>query len=448
MPFIPTTEKNRKEMLKAIGVSSIEELLQCIPKSIRVKGELKLPPPLSELEVRKVLEELAAQNETAETHVCFLGGGAYDHFIPAVIDYLISRSEFSTSYTPYQPEVAQGNLQAIYEYQTLICELTGMEVSNASVYDGASALAEAALLSHGHTGREEILISKTVHPYYRKVVATYCHRSGIQLREIEFTSGITDLDALKTHLGEKTAGVLIQHPNFFGQLEPVEEISGLVHKAGGLFVVSVDPISLGILKPPGEYGADIATGEGQAMGIPLSYGGPYLGFFAVKKELIRRLPGRLVAMTKDTQGRRGFVLTLQTREQHIRREKATSSICTNQQLCALAATIYLAWMGKTGLPKVASLCLQKSHYLAERLSKIKGFELLYSGPFFKEFALRTPVSPKTVIQTLRKEKIFAGIDLSRFDYGISNGLLVAVTEKRTRQEMDRYAELLEKYFGA
>lgn len=447
MPFIPTTEKNRQEMLKAIGVSSIEELLQCIPESIRVKGELHLPPPLSEMEVRKVLQEMASQNETTETHVCFLGGGAYDHFIPAVIDHLISRSEFSTSYTPYQPEVAQGNLQAIYEYQSMICELMAMDVSNASVYDGASALAEAALLSQGHTGREEILISKTVHPHYRKVVATYCARSGIRLKEIPMVSGVTDLDFLKASLGEKTASVLIQHPNFFGILEPVEEIASLVHGVGGLFVVSVDPISLGILKPPGEYGADIATGEGQALGIPLSYGGPYLGLFAVKKELIRRLPGRLAAMTKDTQGRRGFVLTLQTREQHIRREKATSSICTNQQLCALAATIYLALMGKTGLPKVAYLSLQKAHYLAERVSQIKGFQLLYAQPFFKEFVLQTPVAPKKIIQTMHKERIFAGIDLSQFDYGISNGLLVAVTEKRTREEMDRYVELLKKYFG-
>lgn len=447
MPFIPTTEKNRKEMLKTIGVSSIEELLQCIPESIRVKGELQLPSPLSEMELRKVLQEMASQNETTETHVCFLGGGAYDHFIPAVIDYIISRSEFSTSYTPYQPEVAQGNLQAIYEYQTLICELMAMDASNASVYDGASSLAEAALLSSGHTGREEIFISKTVHPYYRKVVATYCARSGIQLKEIPIHSGVTDLEFLKNSIGEKTASVLIQHPNFLGILEPVEEMATLVHAVGGLFAVSVDPISLGILKPPGEYGADIATGEGQALGIPLAYGGPYLGLFAVKKALVRRLPGRLVAMTKDTQGKRGFVLTLQTREQHIRREKATSSICTNQQLCALAATIYLALMGKTGLRKVAELCVQKSHYLAERVTQIKGFQFLYPGPFFKEFAIQTPVPAKKIIQTLRKEHIFAGIDLSRFDYRISNALLIAVTEKRTREEMDRYVELLEKHFG-
>ena len=447
MPFIPTTEKNRRDMLKTIGVSSFDELLKGIPEEVRFKGDLGLPPPMSEFEVEKLLKAIAGQNAHTGTHVCFLGGGAYDHFIPAAVGHVISRPEFYTSYTPYQPEVSQGNLQAIYEYQTMICELTGMDAANASMYDGASALAEAALLCQAQTGREEILISKSVHPFYRKVAATYCHRGGIVLKEVDVRQGVTDVEALRSAAGPRTAGVLVQHPNFFGLLEPVHEIEAVVHGAGGLYVTSADPISLALLKPPGEFGADVATGEGQAIGNPLNFGGPYLGIFAIKQELIRRMPGRLAGVTQDNQGRRGFVLTLQTREQHIRREKATSSICTNQQLCALAATVYLALMGKNGLPKVAELCLQKAHYLAERLSAIPGFGLMFPGPFFKEFAIKTPVAPEKIIRAMLDEKIFAGIDLSRFDFGIGNGLLIAVTEKRTIEEMDRFVKLMEKNFA-
>jgi len=444
MPFIPTTDANCKEMLKTIGVSDFEELLSAIPKETRFKGDLDLPTPLSEYEVSKLLSEIASKNKHTGNYVCFLGGGAYDHFVPAAVGHVISRSEFYTAYTPYQPEVSQGTLQSVYEYQTMIANLTGMDAANASMYDGASALAEAALLTQSHTQREEILVSKTIHPFYRKVIATYCHRSGVTLKEIERENGVTDLNRLQKQVGDKTAGVLIQHPNFFGNLEAVDEIEKIVHKAGALFIVSVDPISLGILNPPGAYGADVATGEGQVLGNVLNFGGPYVGIFAVKQDLIRRLPGRLVGVTVDTKGRRGFVLTLQTREQHIRREKATSSICTNEQLCALASTVYLALMGKQGLPTVAKLCLQKAHYLAEKLKKIKGVELLFSQPFFKEFALNCPVPPKKIINAMRKERIFAGIDLGRFDYGIKNGLLVAVTEKRTREEIDRYVAVLQK----
>lgn len=444
MPFIPTTDANRKEMLKTIGVSDFEELLESVPEEVRFKGELDLPDPLSEYEVTKLLKEIADRNEHSGTHVCFLGGGAYDHFIPAAVGHVISRSEFYTAYTPYQPEVSQGNLQAIYEYQTMIANLTGMDVANASMYDGASALAEAALLVQTQSRREEILISKTVHPFYRKVVGTYCHRSGVVLKEVGTENGLTDLGQLGDLMTEKTAGVLIQHPNFFGNLEEVEEIEKITHGAEGLYVVSVDPISLGALKPPGGYGADVVTGEGQGLGNPLNFGGPYVGIFAVTKALIRRLPGRLVGVTVDTQGRRGFVLTLQTREQHIRREKATSSICTNEQLCALASTVYLALMGKQGLPTVAHLSLQKAHYLAKRIEEIKGIERLFSQPFFKEFAVRCSVPPKRIIEEMRQEKIFAGIDLGRFDYGIEDGLLVAVTEKRTKEEMDRYVDVLRK----
>jgi len=444
MVFIPTTDENRKEMLKTIGVSDFEELLEAIPEEARFKGDLDLPEPLSEYEVTKLLQEIANKNEHAGTHTCFLGGGAYDHFIPAAVGHVISRSEFYTAYTPYQPEVSQGNLQAIYEYQTMIANLTGMDVANASMYDGASALAEASLLAQAQLRREKILVSKTVHPFYRKVVGSYCRRSGVCQEEVGIEGGMTDLNALKAKMDDQTAGVLIQHPNFLGNLEEVEEIGKIIHDAGGLFVVSADPISLGVLQPPGAYGADVVTGEGQAMGNPLNFGGPYVGVFAVKQPLIRRLPGRLVGVTQDTQGRRGFVLTLQTREQHIRREKATSAICTNEQLCALASTVYMALMGKQGLPTVANLCLQKAHYLAKRLEEIDGIDLLFSRPFFKEFAIKCPVPPKQIIAEMRKEQIFAGIDLGRFDYGIEDGLLIAVTEKRTKEEMDRYVDVLKK----
>ena len=444
MPFIPATEQNRKDMLKAIGVSDFEELLENVPESVQFKGDLDLPSPLSELEVTNLLHELAGQNAHAGTHVCFLGAGAYDHFIPAAVDHLISRSEFYTAYTPYQPEVAQGNLQAIYEYQSMIAELTAMDVANASMYDGGSALAESALLAHGQTRRPDILISRTVHPFYRAVVKTYCNRSGIQVKEVDVKRGITDTEQLKAMTGDQTAGVLIQNPNFFGALEPVESIGKVTHETGALFSVSVDPVSLGILKPPGEYGADIVTGEGQVLGNPLNFGGPYVGLFAVKRALVRRLPGRLVGVTRDTKGRRGFVLTLQTREQHIRRDKATSSICTNEQLCALASAIYLALMGKQGLPRVAELCIQKSHYLAEEIQKIDGFSLMFDQAFFKEFTVRCPLPPETIIQAMFKEKIFAGINLKRFDYDIEDGLLIAVTEKRTKVEMDRFVEALKR----
>jgi len=448
MPFIPTTENNRREMLEAIGVAAFEELLEAIPREVRFTGTLDIPDPLSEYEVTRLMEELASRNEHADEFACFLGGGAYDHFIPAAVGHILSRSEFYTAYTPYQPEVAQGNLQAIYEYQTMICELTGMDAANASMYDGASALAEAALLMNGHTGRQDVLISKTVHPFYRQVVNTYCNRAGILLREIPIKAGVTDSDILESQLSDKTAGVLIQNPNFFGLVEPADRMAAAVHDAGALFGVSADPISLGILKAPGDTGADLVTGEGQALGNPLNFGGPYVGIFAVKTPLMRRMPGRLVGVTRDTEGRRGFVLTLQTREQHIRREKATSSICTNEQLCALASAVYLALMGREGLPRVAGLCLQKAHYLADRLAGIPGVKLLFDRPFFKEFAIRTPVPPGKIIDALRKEKIFAGIDLGRFDYGIRDGLLIAVTEKRTREEMDRYAEGLRKLIGS
>jgi len=438
MHYIPNTDRDREEMLRAIGVRHFEELLRNIPKALRSPEGLRLPEPLSELEVSQLLGRIAEENKSTQQYLSFLGGGAYDHFIPAAVGHIISRPEFYTAYTPYQPEVSQGTLQAIYEYQSMICELTGMDVANASLYDGGSALGEAALMAHSETGRKEILVSKTVHPFYRRVLRTYCHGQGIRLVEIPQDEGITDLESLKAHCTDQTAGVILQHPNFFGCLEEMAEAEKIIHKVGALFITSNDPISLGLLVPPGEYGADIVTGEGQALGNAQNFGGPYLGLFAVRQQLVRKMPGRLAGMTVDRKGQRGFVLTLQTREQHIRREKATSNICTNQALMALAATVYMALMGPKGMAKVAELCLQKSHYLGEQISKIPGFSIKYSRPFFKEFVIKVPIPPREIIRRLLEKKIFAGIDLGEFDFGLNDGLLVCVTEKRTKDEIDAF----------
>ncbi len=431
-------------MLKRIGVSRPAELLDSIPETIRLKQELKLPPPLSEPDLTKLLTDMAGQNKDSGRTVCFLGGGAYDHFIPAIVDQMISRSEFYTAYTPYQAEVSQGTLQSIYEFQSLMCELTGMDVANASMYDGATATAEAALLAHGHTGRGEILVAETLNPNYRKVIDTYCGSIKMKVSTLPQSEGLTDPDELKKKMSDKIAGVIVQTPNFLGLLENIQKMEPAVHSAGALLVVVCDPISLGILKTPGEYNADIAVGEGQVLGNSLNLGGPYLGYFAAKKSLVRKMPGRIVAATSDTRGRRGFVMTLQTREQHIRREKATSNICTNQALCALAACVYLSVMGKNGIRKVAELCLQKSHYAAEQISRIDGFKRMYASPFFKEFIVQTPQPPEKIIGSLMEKNIFAGLDLSEFDPRFENQLLVCVTEKRTKEEIDLLADELRR----
>lgn len=443
MPFIPNTSRQEEEILKALGVSSFEDLLNEIPSRLLFHGDLNLPAPLSELEALKLLRELAGKNKTIWNYACFLGGGAYDHFVPSVVDTILSRSEFYTAYTPYQPEVSQGTLQAAFEYQTMICELTGMEVTNASMYDGGSALAEAVLMAHGQKRIDRVLVSEGVNPNYRQIIQTYCHGQQIAVEPIRLTnSGQTDLDHLKTLLEQPACAVVLQHPNFFGALEEVFEAEQLIHSANALYITSVDPISLGILAPPGDYKADIVTGEGQVLGNALSYGGPYLGIFSVRKEWVRRMPGRLIGETVDAKGRRGFVMTLQTREQHIRRERATSNICTNQALNALAATVYLSWLGKKGIREVAEQCLQKSHYLANHIADVPGFSLHFKAPFFKEFTVECPVPAANVIQKLKEKRIFAGLDLGRYNPEWKNLLLVAVTEKRTRQEMDEYVKAL------
>jgi glycine dehydrogenase subunit 1 len=444
MSYVPNTDQNRKEMLEKIGVKDFSELISVIPDSIRLRDELKLPPPLSELELNKHLNEIASQNKDTSKIICFLGGGAYDHFIPAIVDHIISRSEYYTAYTPYQAEVSQGTLQSIYEFQSLICELTGMDVANASMYDGATASAEAALMAHAHTGRNEILVAGSLNPNYREVLNTYCGSIKMKVNTIPLQEGLVDVEATKKKLSDKSACVIIQTPNFFGLVENVQEVEPLVHSMGALLVLVCDPISLGILKTPGEYNADIAVGEGQALGNNLFLGGPYLGYFACQQDLLRKMPGRIVGVTTDTQGRRGFVLTLQTREQHIRREKATSNICTNEALCALSACVYLSIMGKSGIKKVAELCLQKSHYALEQITQLDGFEKGYSAPFFKEFVIQTPIPPKKIIKSLLKRDIFAGVDLGLFDRKLKNHLLVCVTEKRTKEEIDCFVEELRK----
>lgn len=446
MHYIPNTAEVEKELLQAIGVRRFEDLLVNIPENFLKKCQINLPFPLSELEITKYMENLASTNRHSGNIVSFLGGGAYDHFIPAVVDFLISRSEFYTAYTPYQPEVSQGTLQSIYEYQSLICQLTNMEVANASLYDGATALAEAAIMSVNTTGRNKILISPLINPFVIDVLRTYLSNRAIEIELLPESSGLSDFTNLADNLDDKIAALLVQSPNFLGNIENLNGISKILEDNKSLLVVSVDPISLSILKSPGELGAHIAVAEGQPLGIHQSFGGPYLGVIASKKSLIRKMPGRIVGETVDVDGKRGYVLVLQTREQHIRRERATSNICTNQGLMALAATIYLSLMGKNGLNRVATLCLNNSHYLCERITALQGFDLAYDNtPFFKEFVVKTPVPAKKIIDAGVKENIFSGIDLGVYRREWEKSLLIAVTERRTCQEMDDFVKLLSKF---
>ncbi|MCU0643353.1 MAG: aminomethyl-transferring glycine dehydrogenase subunit GcvPA [bacterium] len=445
MPFIPNTDADRKAMLERIGVQNFEQLISNIPGEIRFKGELNLPEPLSEMEVEREIRHKTCCNQGISDAISFLGGGAYDHFIPAAINHIASRSEFYTAYTPYQPEVSQGTLQVIYEYQSMIAELMNMEVANASMYDGGSALAEAVLMAVAETNKTKVLVSKAVHPHYRQVIRTYCHGQKIKINSVEIGEGVTSILDLKSKIDNETAAVVIQHPNFLGNLEHVYEISEIAHHNGALLITSNDPISLGLLEPPGKYDVDIATGEGQCLGNSLNFGGPYLGILTSKFKFVKRMPGRIAGATVDKNGKRGFVLTFQTREQHIRREKATSNICTNQALNALIATVYLALMGRQGIQDVATMCLQNSHYLAEQISKLGSFQIPFPSAFFKEFIVSTPVPPSEIINSLMLQNIYAGIDLAQFDYGFKNYLLVAVTEKRTKEEMDAFVETLKKF---
>ncbi|TAL70014.1 MAG: aminomethyl-transferring glycine dehydrogenase subunit GcvPA [Bacteroidetes bacterium] len=444
MSFVPNTDDDRKLMLEKIGVSSFEELIENIPDSIRLKKPLDLPPKLSEYEVVKLMQSYANKNKDASNYTCYLGGGAYDHFIPTIVSMVLERPEFKTAYTPYQAEVSQGTLQAMYEYQSMICTLTGMDVSNASLYDGGSAMAESVLMAYAHNKRNTFIYAGSVNPQYKKVASTISSGKKLIFKAFVAEDGTCDLEGLKKSIDKNVSAVIVQQPNFYGNLEDVQEIEKLAHSVGALFVVSVDPISLGVLQAPGEYNADVVIGEGQSLGIPLSFGGPYLGLFAAKQEFVRKIPGRLSGVTKDTDGNRGFVLTLQTREQQIKREKATSNICTNQGLFMLAATAYMATMGKQGIKEVAEQCLQRAHYLASKIKEIKGFSLLSNKPFFKEFLVKTPVPTSKIIEEGEKEGILAGIDTSRFPE-CKQGLLIAVTEKRSKEESDKFAEFLKRF---
>ncbi len=432
-------------MLDAIGVESFEELLVHIPKELR-RFELRLPAGMPEQALRQALLGLSRRNANVTTHLSFLGGGAYDHFIPSVVNALAARPEFVTSYTPYQAEASQGNLQAMFEYQTAMCELTGMAISNSSLYDGGSAVAEGAIAAiNVKRNRHKIVTSASVHPDYRTVLGSYMHGLGIEIIEVPVTeNGLTDFAALKEAVDDATAAVIIQSPNFFGCIEAMADAADIAHVKDALFVAVVNPISLGVLAPPGEYGADIAVGEGQPLGIPLAYGGPYLGFFTCTEKVMRKVPGRLVGMTKDRHGKRGFVLTLQAREQHIRRDKATSNICTNQALMALRALIYLCALGREGVREVGELNLRYSHYAAEKIAAVPGFKLCFDTPFFNEFVVKCHAEPAEVNCELWQETgIIGGLELGRWYPQFKDCLMLCVTETKSKEDIDALASALE-----
>jgi glycine dehydrogenase subunit 1 len=444
MPYVANTPEDQRAMLESIGLGTLEELFASIPAELRLNRPLDMPPALSEMELSDHLAGLAKKNSPAGDKVCFLGGGSYDHFIPAVVDCVASRGEFYTSYTPYQPEASQGNLQVFFEYQTLITQLTGMDVSNASLYDGGSAVAEAVLMAASATGRRgRVVTARSVHPEYREILATYLTHLGVELVTVGTPEGTISRDELAAAVDRETACVLVQHPNFFGCLEPVDSLAEVAHAAGALFVVSVDPISLGLLKRPGDYGADIVVAEGQSLGSPMSFGGPYLGIMACREQFVRRMPGRIAGETVDRRGKRCFVLTLQTREQHIRREKATSNICTNQGLFALRATVYLSALGPQGLRETAELCLRKARYASERLAAESSLSLAFRRPTFKEFVVRAKGgNVEAMLARACERGYLAGVPLARWYPELADSFLVTVTERRTRDEIDGLAACL------
>lgn len=438
MRYIPNSPEEREEMLASIGLSSPAELFRSIPENVRLDRKLNITDPLSEPEVIAAMEEMAAKN-TAATKPSFLGAGVYSHFSPTIVDHLIQRSEFFTSYTPYQPEISQGTLQYIFEFQTLVCQLTGMEVANASMYDGSTAMAEAYLMAMRVTRRDKIIVADTVHPEYRAVAKTYTQHGGIEIASVGFDEKTGRVSEL-TGLDDKTAAVVIQSPNFFGCVEDLTAIAEKAHAVGALLVVVVtEAISFGLLKSPGACGADIVVGEGQSFGIPVSFGGPHVGLFATQEKFVRQMPGRLCGVAYDKNGNRGFVLTLSTREQHIRREKATSNICTNQGLIALAATIYMETMGKKGLQEVAAQNAQKAAYAARKISEIDDFEIAFSAPKFNEFVVRSLKPAEEVLSKLRDNGIIGGLALSKYYPERTNEFLVCVTETSTKGQIDELA---------
>lgn len=446
MSFVPHSDADRRDMLAKIGVADVEDLYTDIPSGLLLGRELEVPPAMSEWEAVRRVVELADRNAGL---VSFAGGGMYDHYVPAAVDHIIRRSEFYTAYTPYQPEVAQGTLQVIYEFQTMICELTGMDVANASMYDGPTATAEAAVMARSVRRRDRVLAARSLHPHSRKVTETYLEGLGADLELIDYgPDGLLNREALSTALapdgdGDEVAAVLVQYPNFFGGIEELAPIAEAVHEAGALLVVQADPVVLSVLRSPGSLGADIVTAEGQPLGNPPSYGGPVVGLFAATEKLVRKMPGRIVGATVDMEGRRGYVLTLQTREQQIRRERATSNICTNQGLMALAATVYMSLVGRSGLRQVAETSIQYAHYARRELEKA-GVEFLFPDmPVAREFVVKTREESRKVIERGVAEGLLAGVSLRRFrSLNVDDGLLVAFTEKRNRAEIDRLVELL------
>ncbi len=442
MAFLPHTPDDLRHMLGAVGLDSLDQLFDLVPPEFRRQEPLAIGPALSELELTGHISALAALNVGADARPCFLGAGSYDHFIPAVVDALAARGEFFTAYTPYQAEASQGTLQATFEYQTLITQLTGMDVSNASLYDGGSAVAEAVLMAINAAKRPagRVVIAGAVHPEYRQSLETYLANLSPKVVTVPHRNGLTSTKDLAEALTDDTAAVVVQHPNLFGRLEDVDALVAAARDRGIPAIVSVDPISLGLLRRPDTYGADIVVAEGQGLGNPLAYGGPYLGILACREGFLRKMPGRVVGQTTDRQGRRCWVLTLQTREQHIRREKATSNICTNQGLLALRASIYLAALGPTGLREVAELSTRKAHYAADQLAAIPGLSLAFPGPFFKEFVVRVPGDPTSLLAEVGRLGYHGGVPLGRWYPDLANAILIAVTEKRTRAEIDGLAD--------
>lgn len=442
-PYLPLTQKDQEIMLSSIGVDKIDDLFEDIPKEIRLNKSLNINARMSELEVQAYISKMAKSNKSCDDLTCFLGAGAYDHYIPSLIKHLTSRSEFYTAYTPYEAEISQGTLQTIFEYQTMIANITGMDTANASMYDGATACVEAGVMAVAATRRKSIIVSRLVNPETRKVLKTYYRFKNIDLIELDELDGATDIEKLSAALNKDVAAFIIQTPNFLGIIEDLSEVEKLVHANKSLLIVSCDPISLGILKSPGECGADIVIGDGQALGNNLNYGGPYLGFMATTKKYLRKLPGRIVGQTTDSQGKRGYVLTLQAREQHIRRQKASSNICSNQALNALTALIYLSTMGKSGLKEVATQCMQKSHYAFDQLTKGSKYEGVFNKPFFKEFVVSSKTSVKDINATLLENQILGGYDLESDYSNYKNSMLICVTEKRTKCEIDKLTSVME-----
>ena len=443
--YTPNTAADIKSMLKEIGVVSVDDLLQDIPKELLCKS-INIPSGMSEMELKHFLKLLSNKNISIDRYTSYLGAGAYEHFIPSVVDHLSGRGEFYTCYTPYQPEVSQGTLQAIYEFQSMMCELLAMDVSNASMYDGASSLAEAAVLALRYKQKDKVIISKTVHPEYREVLSTYLQGLNVKIIELEMDNGITSVSDFETMIDKDTACVLIQSPNFFGYLEDIEELVALTHKNEALFVACVNPMALGIIKPPGEHNADIAVGDMQVFGNHIYYGGDHAGFFATRKELMRKMPGRIAGATTDLKGRRAYVLTLQAREQHIRRGKATSNICTNQQLLALKTCIYLSTLGKAGIIEVGKLNVYKSHYAMSKLCEIGSITPLFDKPFFNEFAIKisSNIEVKDINKRLFEADIIGGLDISRFYPDIKNAMLLCVTETKTKEDIDKLFHTISK----